>query len=115
MAQTHLARREEVLPTLSCHEAAPPWLAPQRLDIFVRHFPSRSNTKASSTSSRWITSAATLVYRQEAHGRPKTGRCRANGVTLIEWHFADPISEDAVRKRLDRGSVVQRWTVVHDQ
>jgi len=45
----------------------------------------------------------------------KRAACRANGVTLIEWHFADPISEDAVRNGWDRAPVVQRWTVVHDQ
>jgi len=103
MAQTHLARCvEEVLPTFEVvHEAAPPWLAPQRLDIFV---PALSLAIEYQGEQHFLPldhlgGDAGLSDRKHMDAR-KRAACRANGVTLIEWHFADPISEDAVRKRL---------------
>jgi hypothetical protein len=103
MAQTHLAQCvEEVLPTFKVvREAAPAWLVPQRLDIFV---PALSLAIEYQGEQHFLPldhlgGDAGLSDRKDLDDR-KRAACRANGVTLIEWHFADPISEQTVRARL---------------
>jgi len=103
MAQTHLARCvEEVLSSFKVvREAAPAWLAPQRLDIFV---PALSLAIEYQGEQHFLPldhlgGDAGLSDRKDLDDR-KRAACRANGVTLIEWHFADPISEQTVGARL---------------
>ncbi|MGD0408874.1 MAG: hypothetical protein ABSB34_07790 [Candidatus Limnocylindrales bacterium] len=103
MAQTHLAQCvEEVLSNFRVvREATPVWLAPQRLDIFV---PALSLAIEYQGEQHFLPldhlgGDVGLSDRKDMDDR-KRAACRANGVTLIEWHFADPISEDAVRRRL---------------
>ena len=82
-------------------EASPDWLAPQRLDIFVpslclaieyqgeQHFYSLDH---------WGGDRG-LADRQVMDAR-KREACRAAGVTLLEWRYDEPISDEAVMRTL---------------
>jgi hypothetical protein len=103
VTQAHLARCVALtLPSQEViREASPPWLAPQRLDVFVP------------------TLSLAIEYQGEQHFYPldhlggeqgladreamderRREACRAAGVTLIEWRYDEAVSVEAVRARL---------------
>ena len=103
VSQTHLANCVRgIFPDLEVVlEASPSWLGRQRLDIFIpalslaieyqgeQHFlPLDHWGSDAGLSDRKVMDAA------------KRKACETAGVTLVEWHYATPITPEAVRARL---------------
>ncbi len=85
------------------HEARAPWLAAQRLDLFV---PSLGLAVEYQGEQHYLPldhwgGEAGLAARRELDER-KRDACLRAGVILLEWRYDEPIGIDAVRVRLER-------------
>lgn len=103
VSQIHLLRTvEKCLPGEEViREASPDWLKPQRLDIYV---PGRALAFEYQGEQHYLPlehmgGEQGLEDRRQTDER-KRRLCREAGVTLIEWRFDEPITEEAVRSRL---------------
>lgn len=82
-------------------EARLPWLAGQRLDIYVADLNVAFEYQGIQhyQAVEHFGGAEALAARQEMDVR-KRAACKAAGVTLIEWPYDEPVSLEAVRLRL---------------
>ncbi len=108
----HLARCvEEALPGVEViREARLPWLGRQRLDVFV---PALSLAIEYQGEQHYLPfphlgGETGLAARRELDERKRDACVRA-GVRLVEWRYDEPVSVDAVRRRLREGDHATPW------
>lgn len=107
--ETELAELVKMMYPDAIRELSPSWLHGQRLDIFV---PSQNLAFEYQGEQHYqpmsiYGGAKGLVKRQQQDQR-KRELCAANSVTLIEWKYTMPISQEILVRELARVGIVAR-------
>ena len=101
--ETRLADLVKMLYPDAIRELSPSWLRGQRLDIYV---PSKRIAFEYQGEQHYqpiaVYGGAEGLVKGQRQDQRKRELCAANGVTLIEWKYTMPISQEMLLKELAR-------------